>query len=129
MLLHHLHQLDRVHEVAARIAAVGGGVAPEGEDVADARRGVLVEQRPDVGPGVADAGEVRHGRERPLGVHAHDDVAGVLLGGAQGAVRDRRERGLQGRQVAEGGMEPALGVLGLRREELEGERGPRRDGS
>ena len=41
---HQLHQLEGVGEVAAGVAAVGGRVAGQGQDVVDARRRVLVEQ-------------------------------------------------------------------------------------
>ena len=43
-----LHQFERVGEVAARVAAVGGRVTGERQDVADAAGLVLVEQRHDL---------------------------------------------------------------------------------
>src|SRR3546814_10527407 len=83
-----LDQLAGVVVVAAGVGAVGGRVAAESEDVLDAVVGVVVEQLGDVGAGVADAGEVGHGREGLLGVDAGDDVAGALARAAQRAVGD-----------------------------------------
>ena len=84
---HLLHQLRGVLVLAAGVGAVRRRVAAEGEDVLDAVVGVVVEQLGDVGPGVAHAGEVRHGRERLLAVDAGDDVAGALAGAARGRRR------------------------------------------
>ena len=45
------------------VRQVPGGVAPECQDVLDSGRGVAVEDRGEFGFGVADAGQVRDGRQ------------------------------------------------------------------
>ena len=75
-----LDEVAGVGEVAAGVAAVGGRVAAEGEDVLDAVRRVLVEQRSDVVPRVAHARQVGHGGERLVAVDADHDVPACAPG-------------------------------------------------
>ena len=121
---HELDQVGGVGEVAARVAAVGGRIARQRQDVAHARGRVLVEQLGDLAAGVTRAGQVGHRGERLLVVDLHDDVARAVTGGTTGAVGDRHERRAQGRQLVDGLLELALGLVGLRGEELEAERLP-----
>ena len=101
-----------------------GGSPPRARMLSIPCVGVVVEQLGDVGSGVADAGQVGHGREGLLAVDPRDDVAGALAGAPEGAVGDRHERRAQLGQVGDRLLEGALGLVGLGREELERQRGP-----
>ena len=64
--------------------------------------GVAVEDRGHLVEGVADAGQVRDGRQVRLALDADDQVVGALAGRAAGPVGDRDERRLQLLQLRDG---------------------------
>src|SRR5205823_15012638 len=72
---------------------------------------------------VADAGEVRNGREGRLAVDADHQVVGPLARRAAGAVGDGDERRLQFLQAGDVGEQLFGRLVGLGREELEAEAG------
>ena len=123
VVTHDLHQLEGVGEITTGVGTIGGRVTPEGEDVVDPAGGVGVEQIDDVGLGVADTGEVGHGREVVFAVEADDGVAGAVAGGAERAIGHRCERRVDHRQLVEGLGQAFLGLGVLGRGELEAQRG------
>jgi hypothetical protein len=64
---------------------------------------------------------VRHRLDPVVALDALDDVDRPVAGRAAGAVGHRREVGLERGELVERGVEIALPVLGLGREELERE--------
>ena len=125
---------DETHELVGilkRIARavvvehVAGRVAAQGQDVLDRRFGIAVQDRGDLVPAVADAGQVRDGRQLRFALNAHDQVVGSLAGRAARAVGHRHERGLQRLQLRDRREQLLRGLVGLGREELEAEGGGR----
>ena len=107
---------------AVVVGQVSRRVAAEGQDVLDAARRVAVEDRGQLVAVVADAGQVRDGRQVGLALDADDQVVRPLAGRAAGAVGDRDERRLQRLQLGDGAEQLLGRLVGLRREELEAER-------
>jgi hypothetical protein len=91
--LDELHQVDGVGEIVRAVVVrklVGGRIAPHGEDIGDARIGVLLEDGLDLSirpwPG---AGEVGRGIELRFGLEPDDEGVGLL---AECFPRRRRSR-------------------------------------
>ena len=124
--LHQGHQLLGVlkplgvsRPVGLRVAR---RVATQGKDIAYAGRRVLPDDVPELGDRVVDGGEVADRQQRGVGRdllgHAHRRVAGR----AAGAVGHGDEAGRKRLELTDRLPELTLALLGLRREELEGER-------
>ena len=96
-------------------------IAAQRHDVAHARRHIGCDHLVDLGAGRRHAGEMRGGRERRLGEDALDRRVGALAGRAAGAVGDRDEVRRERREPRDRLPQGLLHLLGLRREELEGD--------
>ena len=103
----------------------GRRVAAQGEDVLDAAVAHRVEHLAQLVRRGADAGEVRHRLHAVVALEVADDVdrlAPLGLAPAR-AVGDRHERRVEARELGQRAAQVALPLVGLRREELERERG------
>jgi hypothetical protein len=123
LLLDEADEFDGVAEAfgVPVVRLAGGGVAAEGEDVADLVGGVGGEEFGEFLLGLADAGHVGDGDEPGLFLGLEDEVAGEFAGGAAGAVGDGDEGRAELLELDHVVIEH-LGLLGgARREELEGE--------
>ena len=100
-------------------------IAAQGQDVLDARIGIAVEDGRELLARVADARQVRDGRQPGLALDPHDQVVSPLARRAAGAVGHRHERGPERLELGDRLEEIVGGPVGLGREELEAEgRGP-----
>ena len=99
-------------------------VAPQREDVAHPRRGVVADDLAQLAHRGADAGEVGERGERGLVGDPRRDPDGAVLGGPPRPVGDRDEGRPDPFEPAHGVPERGLGGVVLRREELEAHRGP-----
>ena len=99
-----------------------GGIAAQRHDVADADLVIAVDDVVDLAARGADAGQMRGRRQLGFVQDAGDGGMGALAGRAAGAVGHRDEVGRERRQPLDGVPQAALHLLGLRREELEGDR-------
>ena len=119
------HQVERVVELAGRQVRVGGRVAAQREDVADARVGVAAHEVLELGVRVRSAGQVRHRRQRGVTRDLDDELVRALPGRAAGAIGHRHVGGRERLQLAQRRVQRH--VVGLRpgREELERDGLPR----
>ncbi len=114
--------------VAVGMGLVGGadagrGIAAQRDDVADADLVIARDDVVDLALRRADAGQMRGRDQAGLFQDAGDGGMGALAGRAAGAIGHRDEVGAERRQPLDGLPQAALHLLGLRREELEGDRG------
>ena len=108
----------------SHVGGVGGRVAAEGKNVLDVGCLVGVENRIDVGAGMADASEVRHRGNVGFLAHPDDEVTCALAGAASRTVGNRNERRVQTLEFGDGATKRQLGRISLRGKELEGEGAP-----
>ena len=109
--------------IRADIRLAGGQVATQRHDMPHAALPVAGRNLIDLGTTGADAGEVRGRHERGFAHQADHGCVRSLPRAAACAVGDRDESGMERLQPADTGPELRLQRLGLRGEELEGERG------
>ena len=118
-----LDQLVGVAQLAAGVTHAGGQVAAQGDDALDAVGTVVVDQVAQVFARVADAGQVRCGRNLHLAVQLQHGAAGAFTGGAAGTVGDGKEFRACRSQGPGGGEQFFVAGFGLGREELEADGG------
>ncbi len=118
-LAHEMDELDRVVQLTRRQIQVGRRVTAEREDVLDPGLAVALDDRPQLGPGVAHAGEMRHRRHLRVAQDPGDDLVGLLPRRPAGAVGDRDVRRAERLELLERGGEGDLGLGRAGREELE----------
>ena len=98
-----------------------GRISAQGKDRVDAGIRVLADDASDFVSARAHAGQVSHGKEGGLLGDLLRDAHGAIAGRAAGAVGDRDEARTQRLQVSDGLPQSCLSLIGLRREQLEGE--------
>ena len=99
-----------------------GGIAAQRHDVADADLVIAGDDLVDLAARGADAGQMRGRQQRGLAEDAGDGGMGALAGRSAGAIGHRDEIRRERRQPVDGLPQVLLHLLGLRREELEGDR-------
>jgi hypothetical protein len=120
------HQIRRM-AVAIRMGGVGGAdairrIAAKCDDVADADLVIAVDDIVDLAARRADAGQMRGRDQAGLGQDAGDGGVGAFPRRSAGAIGHRDESGCQRRETLDGLPQISLHLLGLRREELKGDR-------
>ena len=100
----------------------GGQVAAQGHQAADALTLVTAQDGLDLGPGGADAGQVRGGRDAS-GQEQVQGLEGAVPGGAAGPVGDREVLRPHGIHQVDAGGEFGHPLRGLGREQFETEGG------
>src|SRR5271157_2526001 len=106
-----------------KVRHVSGWVSPECEDVLDSRGRITIEDRPQLFPGVANAGQVGNRGQVGLALNPHDQVMGPLPGRATRSISHRDERGPQRLQLGDRLEQFSGSPVRLGREELEAEGG------
>ena len=104
-------------------ADAAGRIAAQRHDVADADVVIAADDVVDLAARSSDAGQMRGRQQVGLVEDAGDGGMGALPRRSAGAVGDRDEVGRQRRQPLDGLPQALLHLLGLGREELEGDRG------
>ena len=105
-----------------RRARTARGVPAQRQQVADPGVGVLAHDRAQLADLGRDAGEVPHRHQRGLLRDPARDAHGPPARRPAGAVRHRHERRAQRLELAQRVEQQLLALIGLGREELEGER-------
>src|SRR5262249_11982303 len=103
------------------IAGAADGIPAQRHDVAHAGATVVADHRVDLLAGRGDAGEMSRRGERSLRQDALDGRVRALARGAARAVGDRDEIRLERRKAGDRVPQRLFHLLGLRREELEGD--------
>ena len=117
-------ELGRAPESAGGRREVGlapRGIAAQREDVLDPRIGEPVEDGVEAVGRLADDAQVGHRLDPVVALDPRRDLDGPLAGRAAGAVGDRDEARLEPVQVLDALEQRRDALVGLRREELEGE--------
>jgi len=82
-------QIDCMRELIFSLRSIGGLIATEGQQIADALTGIATQNGVDFGFRVADAGEMRHGvKQLPL-PQPHNKIVGVHASGTTRAISYR----------------------------------------
>src|SRR5438067_658415 len=128
-------RLDEFHELVGVCETFGmrdpvgvrvsGRVAPQREDVAHPRRGVLPDHVTQFERRVVHGSEMAHWRQRRLGRDALSNANCAISRRSPGSVRDRDKGRLQRFELTDRLPELPLAGVGLRREELERKRAAR----
>ena len=98
-----------------------GRIAPQRHHRGDPGALELVQDAVDLPPGVAHAGEVRHGGDPEIPLDLLAQFQGLGAGGASGTVGHGNEIQGQTSRALQGGAQVGPALLGLRWKELEGE--------
>src|SRR5437763_4069230 len=106
------------------LGLAAGWVAAQGEDVVDPRGGDLIEDLPQPADRLADARQVRHRLDAEVPLDRRRDLDSAVSRRAAGAVGDGHIRRLILAEVIQSALQLGLALLGLGREELEGEDRP-----
>ncbi|CAB4760222.1 unannotated protein [freshwater metagenome] len=125
------HRRDELHEFVGvretilvlnpRGSRAARRIPAQRENRANASGCELVDDRSNLIPAGPDAGEVRQWRERGLGGNAPDDADGAVARGSASTVRHRDQARAEPLEITNRLPKRPLTVIGLRREQFEGE--------
>jgi hypothetical protein len=103
------------------LADAADGIPAQRHDVAHASRAIVADHRVDLLAGRGDAGQMRRRGERGLRQNALDGRMRAFARGAARAIGDRNEIRLERRKARDRLPQSLFHLLGLWREELEGD--------